>query len=160
MLSGDILLMDFGGELDYMCMDISRTWPVNGKFTPEQRESYIIALAVQKACIEAYRPGITTADVQKHVAEVMRKKGLDPRGQRGGIGHYVGMSTHDVGPRGIPLEAGMVFAIEPGLYYPEKELGIRIEDTILITKDGCEVLTRDVPKEIDEIEKLLAQRKH
>ena len=159
MLDGDILLMDFGGELDYMCMDISRTWPVNGKFTPEQREAYTIALEVQKACIEAYRPGVTSADVQKHVAEVMKKKGLDPRGQRGGIGHYVGMATHDVGPRGIPLTAGMVFAIEPGLYYPEKELGIRVEDTVLITEDGCEVLTRNVPKEIDEIEKLLAQRK-
>ncbi|GAG86925.1 unnamed protein product, partial [marine sediment metagenome] len=120
MEDGDILLMDFGGELDYMCMDISRTWPINGKFTPEQRESYTIALAVQKACIEAYRPGVTSADVQKHVAEVMKKKGLDPRGLKGGIGHYVGMSTHDVGPRGIPLEEGMVFAIEPGLYYPEK----------------------------------------
>jgi len=151
--------MDFGGELDYMCMDISRTWPINGKFTPEQRESYTIALAVQKACIEAYRPGVTSADVQKHVAEVMKKKGLDPRGLKGGIGHYVGLSTHDVGPRGIPLEEGMVFAIEPGLYYPEKELGIRIEDTVLITKDGCEVLSKDVPKEIDEIEKLMAQRK-
>lgn len=160
MRDGDILLMDFGGELDYMCMDISRTWPVNGKFTPEQKEAYTIALEVQKACIEAYRPGVTSADVQKHVAEVMRKKGLDSRGQRGGIGHYVGMATHDVGPRGIPLEEGMVFAIEPGLYYPEKELGIRVEDTILITKDGCEVLTKGVPKEIDEIEKLLAQRKY
>lgn len=155
---GDILLMDFGGELDYMCMDISRTWPINGKFRPEQRKSYTIALEVQKACIEAYRPGVTSADVQKHVAEVMKKKGLDPRGLKGGIGHYVGMSTHDVGPRGIPLEEGMVFAIEPGLYYPEKELGIRIEDTVLITKDGCEVLSKDVPKEIDEIEKLMARR--
>jgi len=156
---GDIILMDFGGDLDYMCMDISRTWPVNGKFTAEQKEAYTIALEVQKACIEAYRPGATTQSVQKHVAQVMRKKGLAPRGQKGGIGHYVGMSTHDVGPRGIKLKEGMVFAIEPGLYYPQKELGIRIEDTILITKNGCEVLTKDVPKEIDEIEKLMAGRK-
>jgi len=155
---GDILLMDFGGELDYMCMDISRTWPINGKFTPEQREAYEISLEVQKACIEAYKPGVTTEDVQKHVKEVMEKKGLDPRGLRGGIGHYVGMATHDVGPR-IPLKEGMVFAIEPGLYYPEKELGIRIEDTVLITKDGCEVLSKDVPKEIHEIEELMKKRK-
>lgn len=156
---GDIILMDFGGDLDYMCMDISRTWPANGKFTPEQKEAYTIALEVQKACIEAYRPGATTQSVQKHVAWVMQQKGLDTRGQKGGIGHYVGMSTHDVGPRGIKLEEGMVFAIEPGLYYPQKELGIRVEDTILITKNGCEVLTKDVPKEIDEIEKLMAGRK-
>ena len=89
----------------------------------------------------------------------MKNKGLDPRGLKGGIGHYVGMDVHDVGPRGIPLEEGMVFAIEPALYYPEKELGIRIEDTVLITKDGCEVLSKDVPKEIDDIEKLMAERR-
>jgi Xaa-Pro aminopeptidase len=154
---GDLVLMDFGADLDYLCMDITRTWPVSGKFTPEQREIYQIVLEVQKACIEAYKPGVTSTDVQKHVSEVMKKKGLDPRGQRGGIGHYVGMCVHDVGPHG-PLREGMVFAIEPGLYYPEKNIGIRIEDTVLITKDGCEVLSRDVPKEIDEIEKLMAGR--
>jgi Xaa-Pro aminopeptidase len=65
------------------------------------------------------------------------------------------MAVHDVGPRGIPLQEGMVFAIEPALYYTDKNIGIRIEDTILITKDGCEVLTKDVPKEIADIEKLM-----
>jgi len=154
---GDLVLMDFGADLDYLCMDITRTWPVSGKFTPEQKEIYQIVLEVQMACIAAYKPGVTSEDVQKHVSEVMKEKGLDPRGQRGGIGHYVGMCVHDVGPRG-PLREGMVFAIEPGLYYPEKNIGIRIEDTVLITKDGCEVLTKDVPKEIDEIEKLMAGR--
>jgi len=153
---GDLILMDFGGDLDYLCMDISRTWPATGKFTPEQKEVYQVVLEIQKACIEAYRPGVTTVDVQKHVAEVMKKKGLDARGQKGGIGHYVGMCVHDVGPRGIPLKEGMVFAIEPGLYYSEKNIGIRIEDTILITKEGCEVLTKNVPKEIHEIENLMA----
>ncbi len=155
---GDLVLMDFGGVLDYMCMDISRTWPASGKFTKEQREVYETVLEIQKACIEAYRPGVTNQDVQNHVAEVMRKKGLDPRGQKGGFGHYVGLCTHDVGPRVEKLQEGMVFAIEPGLYYPEKNIGVRIEDTVLITRDGCEVLTRDVPKEIDDVEKLLARR--
>lgn len=157
--AGDLVLMDFGADLDYLCMDITRTWPVSGKFTAEQREIYQIVLAVQKACIEAYRPGVTTEDVRKHVAAVLKSKGMDPRGLRGGIGHYVGMAVHDVGARGIPLKEGMVFAIEPALYYPEKNIGIRIEDTILITKDGCEVLTKDVPKEIEEIEKLMADKK-
>ena len=151
--------MDFGVNFAYQCMDITRTWPASGKFTPEQKEVYTIVLEVQKACIEAYRPGVTTEDVQKHVAEIMKRKGLDPRGLKGGIGHYVGMDVHDVGPRGIPLKEGMVFAIEPALYYPEKNIGIRIEDTVLITKDGCEVLSKDVPKEIDEIEKLMSMRK-
>jgi len=156
---GDLVLMDFGADLDYLCMDITRTWPVSGKFTPEQREVYEVVLAVQKACIEAYRPGVTSDDVQKHVAGVMKQKGIDPRGLEGGIGHYVGMCVHDVGPRGVPLKEGMVFAIEPALYYPEKNIGIRIEDTVLITKDGCEVLTKDVPKELEEIERLMSRRK-
>lgn len=155
----DVVLMDFGAELDYLAMDITRTWPCSGKFTPEQREVYQIVLEVQKACIEAYRPGATVEDVQKHVASVMKKKGLDARGQRGSFGHYVGMSVHDVGPRITKLKEGMVFAIEPALYYPEKNFGVRIEDTVLITKNGCEVLTKDVPKEIDEIEKLMTGRK-
>jgi Xaa-Pro aminopeptidase len=156
---GDLVLMDFGGDLDHLCMDITRTWPVSGKFTEEQKKYYKSILAVQKACIEAYRPGVTAADVRKHVEEVLKKKGIDSLGQRGGIGHYVGLCTHDVGPRGIPLREGMVFAIEPGYYLPEKNIGIRIEDTVLITKDGCEVLTKNVPKEIHEIEKLMAGRK-
>jgi Xaa-Pro aminopeptidase len=154
---GDLVLMDFGADLDYLCMDITRTWPVSGKFTAEQAEVYQIVLAVQKACIEAYKPGVTSEDVQRHVAEVMKKKVLDPRGLKGGIGHYVGMCVHDVGPRGVPLREGMVFAIEPALYYPEKNFGIRIEDTVLITKEGCEVLTKDVPKELEEIEKLMSR---
>ncbi|MCX7974686.1 MAG: M24 family metallopeptidase, partial [Candidatus Aminicenantes bacterium] len=136
----------------------TRTWPVSGQFTPEQREIYEIVLTVQKACLEAYRPGITAEDVRKHVEEVLKKKKMDGRGLRGGIGHYVGLSTHDVGPTGLPLRQGMVFAIEPALYFPEKNIGVRIEDTVLITADGCEVLTKDVPKEIEEIERLLARR--
>ena len=115
--------------------------------------------AVEEACLEAYRPGVTSRDVQAHVAEVLKRKGLDGRGQTGGIGHYVGLSVHDVGPREVPLREGMVFAIEPGLYDPEKNLGVRVEDTVLITKDGCEVLTAGVPKSIEDIERLLARRK-
>jgi Xaa-Pro aminopeptidase len=155
---GDLVLMDFGADLDYLCMDITRTWPASGKFTDEQKEVYEIVLAVQKACIESYRPGVTSEDVRRHVSDVMRQKGIDPKGLEGGIGHYVGMCVHDVGPRGVPLKEGMVFAIEPALYYPEKNIGIRIEDTVLITKDGCEVLSKDVPKEVEEIERLMSRR--
>jgi len=158
-VGGDVVLMDFGADLDYLCMDITRTWPVSGKFSPEQREVYQIVLAVQKACIEAYRPGVISEDVQKHVADVMKQKRINPRELRGGIGHYVGMCVHDVGPRGVPLKMGMVFAIEPALYYPDKNIGIRIEDTVLITKDGCEVLTKGVPKELEEIERLMFRKK-
>ena len=156
---GDLVLMDFGADLDHMCMDISRTWPVSGGFSSEQKEAYQIVLEVQKACIEAYRPGVTQEQVRAHVTRRMSEKGLDPRGLRGGFGHQVGMSTHDVSGIDGVLKEGMVFAIEPGLYYPDKNIGIRIEDTVLITADGCEVLTHGVPKEIEDIECLMAGRK-
>ncbi len=155
--AGDVVLMDFGADLDHLAMDITRTWPATGRFTDEQREVYRIVLEVEKACIEAYRPGATPKDVRDHVARVMKAKGIDPRGQMGGFGHGVGLAVHDV-PLGGVLKEGMVFAIEPALYYPEKNFGVRIEDTVLITKTGCEVLTRGVPKEIDEIEALMAGR--
>jgi Xaa-Pro aminopeptidase len=155
--AGDVVLMDFGADLDHLAMDITRTWPASGRFTAEQREVYRIVLEVEKACIEAYKPGATPKDVRDHVARTMKAKGLDPRGQLGGFGHGVGLAVHDV-PLGGVLKEGMVFAIEPALYYPDKGFGVRIEDTVLITKTGCEVLTKAVPKEIDEIEKLLAGR--
>jgi Xaa-Pro aminopeptidase len=156
--AGDLVLMDFGSDLDHLAMDITRTWPVSGVFSKDQREAYEVVLAVQTACIEAYKPGVTAADVSKHVADVLKQKGLDSRGVRGGFGHFVGMGTHDVGPWITRLEEGMVFAIEPDLYYPEKSIGIRIEDTVLITKDGCEVLTAGAPKGIAEIERLMGKR--
>jgi Xaa-Pro aminopeptidase len=154
---GDLVLMDFGADLDHLTMDITRTWPVTGVFSRDQKEVYRTVLEVEKACIEAYRPGATLAYVQNHVDDVLKKKGIDSRGLRGGFGHFVGMCVHDVGPRITKLEEGMVFAIEPALYYPEKDTGIRVEDTVLITKDGCEVLSKDVPKEIEEIESLMSK---
>ncbi|HPW17355.1 MAG TPA: Xaa-Pro peptidase family protein [Candidatus Aminicenantes bacterium] len=154
---GEVVLMDFGADLDHLAMDITRTWPASGKFSDEQREVYRIVLEVQKACIAAYRPGATPRSVRDETAAAMKAKGIDPRGLQGGFGHGVGLCVHDV-PLGGVLKEGMVMAIEPALYYPEKGFGVRIEDTVLITKTGCEVLTKGVPKEIDEIERLLAGR--
>jgi len=155
--SPDLVLMDFGADLDHLTMDITRTWPASGRFTTEQKEVYRVVLEVEKACIEAYRPGATPKDVRDHVAAVLKAKGLDPRGLEGGFGHGVGLAVHDV-PLGGILKEGMVFAIEPALYYPDKAMGIRVEDTVLITRTGCEVLSAGVPKEIEEVEKLLAGR--
>jgi Xaa-Pro aminopeptidase len=149
--------MDFGADLDHLAMDITRTWPASGRFSADEREVYRTVLEVEKACIEAYKPGATPQDVRDHVAAVMKAKGIDPRGLLGGFGHGVGLCVHDV-PLGGTLKEGMVFAIEPALYYPEKGFGVRIEDTVLITAAGCEVLTKDVPKELADIEKLLAGR--
>jgi len=159
MQSGELVLMDCGGDLNYLTMDITRTWPVSGKFTEEQKKVYRVVLEVQKACLEAFKPGVRAQDVQEYVARRMKEKGIDPMGLRGGLGHLVGLSVHDVQPRELVLQEGMVMAIEPALYFPDQNLGIRIEDTVLITRDGCEVLTAGVPKEIDEIEALLAKRK-
>lgn len=157
MQAGELVLMDFGGDLNYLAMDITRTWPVSGKFTAEQKKIYRAVLEVEKACIEAFKPGVTYKDVGDYVARRLKEKGIDPMGLRGSLGHLVGMCVHDVqtGPGPLVLKENMVMAIEPALYFPEKNLGIRIEDTVLITKDGCEVLTAGVPKEIEEIEALL-----
>ena len=158
MEKGDVILMDFGADLDHYAMDITRTWPASGRFTPQQRELYTTVLAVQKASIEAYRPGVTLKDVKAHVARRLKEWKIPARGLEGVIHHYLGLSTHDVGIEGLPLEAGMVFTVEPGYYDSKLGIGIRIEDTVLITKDGCEVLSRFVPKEIDEIEALMAKK--
>ncbi|MDD5466118.1 MAG: Xaa-Pro peptidase family protein [Candidatus Omnitrophica bacterium] len=160
MQAGELVLMDFGGDLNYLTMDITRTWPVSGKFTAEQKKIYRTVLEVQKACIEAFKPGITSKDVGDYVARRLKEKGIDPMGLRGGLGHLVGMCVHDVqtSPGPLVLKEGMVMAIEPALYFPDKNIGIRIEDTVLITRDGCDVLTSSVPKEIEEIEALLSRR--
>lgn len=175
---GDILLIDFGACMDYLTMDISRTWPVNGKFTKEQRKVYTLLLEIQKACIESYKPGVKEKDVIDYVYKKLNTMKFDLSGLENyishsmkppvvngklvveniisGFGHFVGMAVHDVGVYGDNgLRQGMVFAIEPGLYNPETGIGVRIEDTVLVTEDGCEVLSKDVPKEIDEIEKLM-----
>jgi len=155
--AGELVLMDFGADLEHLCMDISRTWPVSGTFSPEQREIYTAVLEVQKAVIAACRPGADAAMIREVVAAELARKKITTRGLQGDIHHFVGLSTHDGSPGELPLQAGMVLTVEPGLYYPEKGIGVRIEDTILITADGCEVLSAAVPKEIGEIERLVKE---
>jgi Xaa-Pro aminopeptidase len=157
--AGELVLLDFGADLGHLCMDITRTWPVAGKFSPEQRELYAAVLEVQKATIAACRPGLTAAEIRKIVAAKLAEKKVDARGLRGDIHHFVGMSTHDGMPLDAPLREGMVLTVEPGLYLPEKGIGIRIEDTIAVSADGCEVLTAAAPKEIEEIEALMKKAK-
>jgi Xaa-Pro aminopeptidase len=156
MVAGDIVLMDFGADFQYYASDITRTFPVSGKFSEEQAKVYQTVLAAQKAAIEKVRPGATFMDIEEAVHEVLARFGYDKYLNHGVI-HYVGMSVHDVGKAGL-LEAGMVVAIEPGVYLPDRNLGVRIEDTVLVTKDGNEILTQGAPKTIEEIEKLMAER--
>lgn len=189
---GDLLLVDAAGSYQGYTGDITRTYPVNGRFSREQRELYEIVLAAQEAGMKAARAGNTPADIQAACDGVLRdgliKLGLvtDPSGQQfkiwatHGVVHWIGMDVHDVGPRG-PLEAGMAFVIEPGIYVREaaldnlartpenlafiekvrpavqkyRNLGVRVEDSFLLTERGLERLSEAVPRTIAEIERFM-----
>ena len=155
MEEGDIVVMDFGPDSGYYASDIARTFPVSGRFSEEQAGVYRVVLEAQKAALGAVRPGATFDDLEDAADKVLRRHGYD-KYKKHAIGHYVGMAVHDVG-KAEPFQPGTVLAVEPGVYIPEKNLGIRIEDTVAVTETGCEVLTGDVPKEIDEIEKLMSE---
>jgi Xaa-Pro aminopeptidase len=154
MNTGDLVVMDYAGSLDYLTMDITRTWPVSGRFTDAQLQAYQCALEAEKAVIAAIRPGVTRDAVRRIAEDIFRAHGFDPRYAY--VGHYVGLSVHDVGDWNLPFEAGMVLAIEPIVDLPQQQLHIRIEDTILVTPTGAEVLTSAVPKDVDELLALLA----
>jgi Xaa-Pro aminopeptidase len=156
MASGDIVVFDFGPDYRYYESDITRTFPVSGRFSEEQADIYQVVLDAQKAALEKVRPGGTFSDLDKAVREVLDRFDYGQYLPHA-VSHYVGMSTHDVG-KAKPFEPGVVIALEPGVYMPDKNLGVRIEDTILVTKDGYEVLTEEVPKEIFEIEKLMNEQ--
>ncbi len=129
-------------------MDITRTWPVSGVFTPDQLKAYQCALEAQKAIIAAMKVGATRAETRAIGEAVYKKHGV-PGGAS--AGHYVGMTTHDVGDGSLPFQPGMVFAVEPIVEDASKQIHVRIEDTVLITEQGPEILTSGVPKEIDEV---------
>lgn len=154
--SGDLLLIDFGVEWDCYASDISRTFPVNGKFTAQQKDLYERVLDAQYAAIDAVRPGATWEQLQ-----AITKKALGDWADYfpHGVGHAMGLDVHDVTPLGqdrktLPFEAGMVVTIEPGVYIPEQGIGIRIEDDILVTDTGCEVLSQAVPKTVKALEEI------
>ncbi len=154
--AGELIVMDYGGSLDYLTIDITRTWPVSGRFTAAQRKAYDCVLEAQKAIIAAIRPGVTRDVVRRIAEDIFRKHGFDPRYAY--IGHYVGLSVHDVGDWNAPFQAGMVMAIEPIIDIPEQQLHIRVEDTILVTANGAEVLTGAVPKEVNELLALIKRQ--
>ncbi len=160
---GDFLVVDAGPDVDGYDVDISFSFPANGKFTPRQREIYEACLAVQKANLERYRPGVTCDQIREEVNAILAKRGYDLskdmfkiRSMQAGCSHYVGLAVHDVGggPRG-PLQPGMVFACDIFAVFPEENLGVRIEDTVVITETGCENLTPGIPRETSEIEDLM-----
>lgn len=184
---GELLLIDAGAEYDYYAADISRTFPVNGKYSKAQRAVYEVVLEAQYAAIEQVRPGKHWNEPHEAAVEVITdgllKLGILKGTLKRAIkeekykpyymhrtGHWLGMDVHDVGDYKVEdewrvFEPGMTLTVEPGLYLSPKvkglakkwwNTGIRIEDDVLVTRDGCEVLTRDVPKDIDEVEALMA----
>ena len=166
--AGDLVVIDVGGEYAHYAADITRTLPVSGRFTPRQREIYEIVLGAQQAAIEAVKPGrkFTGRDsgsIYQIAYEYINTHGKDRHGKplgkyfTHGVGHHVGLSVHDAAvPRGT-LEAGMVLAIEPGIYLPEEKIGVRIEDMVLVTSDGYQLLTERLPRTVKQIEDLLEQ---
>ncbi|GGO87738.1 Xaa-Pro aminopeptidase [Marinobacterium nitratireducens] len=185
--AGDLVLIDAGCELDYYAGDITRTFPVDGRFSPEQKALYELVLKTQLACIDLIKPGVLWNEVHdlsvRLLTEGLVELGLlegEPEEliERGAyrdfymhrLGHWLGMDVHDVGDYRVdgewrPLKPGMVMTVEPGLYVsPQNEavearwrgIGIRIEDDVLVTDAGCEVLTAGVPKTVAEIETLMA----
>jgi Xaa-Pro aminopeptidase len=161
---GDFIVVDAGPDLDYYDIDITTSFPANGTFTPRQREVYEASLAVHEANLKVYRPGLTLEQCRKEVEEILTKRGFDLtkdyfRRMRGGFGHFVGMATHDVGGSPQVLNVGMVFANEPYMTWPGEDLGVRVEDTVVITENGCENLTAGIPRTVAEIEAAMRVKK-
>ena len=167
---GDVVLMDVGGQYSGYTADITRTIPASGHFTPRQREIYEIVLGAQNAALAALKPGMTLGgygsnSLFKIAYDYLNSHGADregkPLGQYfiHGLGHHIGLEVHDAGDGNRPLEAGMVVTMEPGLYLPEENIGVRIEDDVLITPTGYRLLTARLPRTVDEIEQIMAAAK-
>ena len=152
MKEGELVVVDAGAEEQYYATDVTRTYPVSGKFSPEQREIYDIVLKAQAAGIAAAKAGVTARTLERAVRKVVDDAGYHDAYLHGCC-HFVGLQVHDAGDYDAPLPAGAVLTVEPGIYLPQRGFGVRIEDEILITPNGAEVLTRAVPKDPDEIER-------
>lgn len=164
---GDLILTDVGAIKNQYVSDISRAFPVNGRFTPEQKEVYSIALAVNKELMGLLVPGeVSFKDIEAHarqsvgeklVAAGYLRKDEDVSKYYWHPGtHHIGLDVHDVGPPGQPIAPGMVFTIDVGIYIEEKNIGFRIEDNVAITETGYEHLSHDIVREIDDIEAMMS----
>ncbi len=171
---GELILMDFGAEYGNYCADLTRTVPVNGKFTKRQKEVYNACLHLHHYAAFILKPGISLIDYTEKVGDeatvVFQKIGLlnksDIKNEDAenkayrkylyhGISHHLGIDVHDIGTRTAPIKAGMVFTIEPGIYIEEEKMGIRIENNFWITRNGNKDLMKNIPITVDEIEALM-----
>jgi len=165
--AGTLMVCDIGAAIENYVTDITRTLPTSGRFTPEQRVHYECVLEAQKAAEAKLKPGATFWDLEKAAREVFEKRGLTQWSYahskdgsvRHGLGHYVGLAVHDSGTYREKFAPGMVITIEPGWYDKDAGYGIRIEDTYAVTADGFERLSAGAPREVEEIEKLMAGKR-
>lgn len=170
---GDLVLMDYAPDYHYYTSDVTRIWPVNGKFTSEQKELYNYIVAYRDALFKYIKPGVTSNEVLDKAAADMKqylvgKKFVKPAHQkaveeglkfRGHFQHPVGMAVHDVGRvGGVPLQPGMVFTIDPMIWIHEERLYIRIEDMALVTEDGVENLSAFVPSKLEDVEATIKEK--
>lgn len=178
-VDGDMILMDYGADYKYYTSDLGRMWPVNGKFNPVQKELYNFYLGIYNAILDNIEIGLTPVQVMEKAVVRMDKvfeetkfskekykqaarefiDGYKERTASGniGLGHGVGMSVHDVGNLRVPIEPGMVFVIEPQFRVPDENIYVRLEDMIVITEDGAEVISDFLPRDIESIEKLIQE---
>ena len=162
MQEGEVVYMDYGADYEYYTSDITRTWPVSGRFTPEQEKMYRCILDARDAIVAAMKPGATINGLKDVAQEVYKKHGYEKEFLALGryIGHTIGISVHDVDPRdpNRPLQAGVVYNVEPLLEIPEKKIHMRLEDTVLVTPTGALNMTAAVPANLDEVYALIRQR--
>lgn len=169
MKAGDVVVIDAAGEYSMYAADITRTLPINGHFTPRQREIYDIVLGAQEAAIAAFQSGKSVlrgdseTSLNKVAKDYINAHGKDLHGQPlgqyfiHGLGHYIGLNVHDAGDYGVPLGPGMTFTIEPGIYIPEEGTGVRIEDDFLVDQDGKLIkLSAALPSKAEDVEKTMA----
>jgi Xaa-Pro aminopeptidase len=165
--TGDIVVLDVGAQYSGYSADITRTLPASGKFTPRQLEIYNIVLGAQDAAIAAVKPGKELCkkgpkSLYKISYDYIDSHGKDLHGKSlgqyyiHGLGHHIGLNVHDAGDPCRPLEPGMVVTMEPGVYIPEENLGVRIEDDVLVTESGCKLLSERLPRRPEEIERIMA----
>jgi Xaa-Pro aminopeptidase len=160
--AGDVVVMDIGAEFGYYTADVTRTIPISGHFTARQRALYNLVLGTQQAAIDSVRPGITIGQLQAIANGYMRDHSGDlcapgpcNRYFIHGLSHWLGMDVHDVGDYTRKLEPGMILTVEPGIYIPAEKIGFRIEDDVLVTATGAEVLSAGAPRKAEEIEALM-----
>jgi Xaa-Pro aminopeptidase len=160
---GELLLMDVGAECAGYAADITRTIPVGAPFTKRQREIYEVVLGAQNAVIAAIKPGVPLGDLSKIAREYINTHGKDLHGDplgkyfTHGVSHHVGLDVHDATDFSQPLADGNVITVEPGIYIPEENIGIRIEDMVEVTKDGARLMSGALPRDPGEIEKVLGR---